>query len=177
MSQWLFVRRNKNEMSLMTGSQPINVTMSPKCRYDPASLFKIVDLMNVPPSYTWGLEEIRFTRLRSLHGTFDPELNAINLSTDLSSLDLIHRFFVHELAHHVDERENLSKNLEKELSLTQDLIAIHWIKESVEEYFAAGLEVFYCGWEHEKESLEKNHPELHSTILKVHKRHRKMSLR
>lgn len=174
MSSWSFVR---SEMLLFSGSKPIEITTSKRCRYDPAPLFRIMDLLKVPAAYTWGLDEIRLTRLNSLHGEYDPSQSMIRLSTDSFSRDFLDRFFIHELGHHVDERLNVSSSLKGELATTQEFISTSWIKNSVEEYFASGLEIFYAGWEHEVELIKKNHPKLFSSCREVHKKYAAMSLR
>ena len=135
-----------------------------------------------PVSYTDGLDEIYFTYLnKGLEGDYYSHDRKVRVGCNKKFVDRLHQIFVHEVGHHVDEREGFSDlQMLKDEYDTSSITStwdfdLHFQEEPggldgdgrYAEYFALGFELFYshsCG-------LNKtNYPVLYCLIEEHHKR-------
>jgi hypothetical protein len=124
---------------------------------------------NVPFSYTENLREIYFTYLPTKGGDYEPGYIRISCAKDeMESIDTI---FVHELGHHMDEVEGISKR--KKLIEEFENISNIYKLENIHEYIATGFELFYFKKNGTKINLKKHHPKLFNCIKYLHSKYTK----
>lgn len=159
----------------MNGPTSTVISCSPKSRPDITWLMSRMEELGVPPSYTWDLDEIYFTRLAGRnHGDYCN--NKIRLSVDKESWSMVDRTLVHELAHHIDDQEDITGDdaLIKERKLKGRHMADSYARKNVGEYLAVGFEVYYVGTRKERGVMRAKNPVLYHTISRIHKRYRKL---
>lgn len=157
-----------NEYSLISGCA---IRSSPKSKPDIAWLMSRMEEIGVPPSYLAELDEIYFTRLRGRnHG--DYWAGKIRLSVDKASWECVDRTLVHELAHHIDDMEDVTvdERLDDERKSKGQHMPDSYARRNVSEYLAVGFEVFYLGTREEKSEMKRKNPLLYRTIRNIHRR-------
>lgn len=169
---WNIGHCGKDEYTLLNGSDTL-FTFNGRSRgkVDLAVLLTSLEEANVPLSYADGINEVQFTLLPLLHGDyFDGK---IRLSCSNDSLKILSRTFVHELAHHIDDVEDISgiDELMVEKKRRAKYIDDKYAGKNVGEYIAVGFEVFYFGSSEEREKLMQMNPKLYRTIMRVHKKY------
>lgn len=109
-----------------------------------------VEEMGVPIELTKGLKEIYFTYLKgNLEATYLD--GKIIVSCNRKHVKEAHLSFIHELGHHIDEREAFTDMEElvnewTSLSGTFEEYHVDIAKDNgLEEYFAIGFEAYYSG--------------------------------
>lgn len=129
-----------------------------------------MDELGVPFGYTKGLQEIYFTRLRSLAGDYVDR--HIRISVDQRTMEIVDKVIVHELAHHLDDQVGLSQNkkLVKEKNQKGKYMPDGYARKDVGEYLACGFEIFYCGDKKTRDRMKEKNPVLYETILSVHRK-------
>lgn len=134
-------------------------------------LMSKMEELNVPFAYTVGLKEIYFTMLQGLDGDYKNGL--IRLSIGMGSRYTLDRTFVHELAHHVDEAEDISgrESIITEKKTSAKELVDTYARKNVCEYVAVGFEVFYCGSKKERSRLRKKNPKLYNVIRYIHRKY------
>lgn len=169
MSSWNVLYISDREFQLLNGSQTL-ITLSPKSKFDVTLLMSKLEEIEFPLSYTKGLKLIHMTKLPGTAGDY---LDCrIRMSSDKLTQDIMDVVFVHEVAHHIDDIENVTddEHLKKEKKKKAKFMPDGYAKKNVGEYFATGFEVFYCGTKKEKSNMRKKNPRLFSTISALHKK-------
>lgn len=172
MASWKADRLTAKEYSLNNGkkSDRTRLSLSPKSNPPINYLMKRMRDANVPIGYTIGLKEIYFTRLHGTHG--DYTFSKIRLSTDIRSWEISHVVLVHELAHHLDEILEITKDdrLRKEKKENAQHMPDGYAKTNFGEYLACGFEIFYFGAKKEKDKMKQKNPRLYRTIETLHRK-------
>ena len=172
MFTWNFVYGDEaDQIYLLSG---VRITCSPKAKPDITWLMSRMEELNVPPAYLAELEEIRFTRLRNRdHG--DYFAGRIRLSVSKESWPNVDRTLIHELAHHVDDLDEitLDDRLDAERKRNGHHMPDQYARRNVGEYLAVGFEVYYLGTKEEKSRMRKMNPLLFRTIRNIHRRYQK----
>ena len=170
MISWNVISVKKKEYALMNGCQtPINC--SPSSSPDISWLMSRMEELGVPIAYTEDLVEIYFTKLPGGdHGDYSS--GRIRLAADKKTRDILDKVFVHELAHHLDDQEDVTSDdiLCKEKKLKAKHMPDAYAKKNVGEYLAVGFEVYYLGSKKEKTKMRKMNPRLFKTIASLHRR-------
>jgi len=166
MISWNVVYTKNKEYELLNGSSTL-IKCSPKSNPDISWLMSRMEELGVPPAYSHNLEEIYFTRLVD---DGDYSNGRIRISVYSRSWVVADKILVHELAHHVDDIENLTDNdmLLKEKKKKVKYMPDGYARKNVGEYLACGFEVYYCGTEKQKKTMKKKNPVLYKTIEKIH---------
>lgn len=175
---WNTIYHSDGELTLINASDTLlSFNSKSKGKVDMAALLAKLEEANVPLSYTKGVHEIQFTLMPGLHGDyFDGK---IRLSCMNQSLPIIAQTFVHELAHHVDEVEDISSSddLMKEKKRKAKHIDDSYASKNIAEYIAVGFEVFYFGGEEERKKLRECNPKLYRTISRLHRKYSRLDSR
>jgi hypothetical protein len=127
--------------------------------------------LGVPIAYTEDLEEIYFTKLPGGdHGDYVG--GRIRMSADKKTREIMDKVFVHEIAHHMDDQEDVTSDetLNEERKLKAKHMSDTYAKKNVSEYLAVGFEVYYLGSREEKAKMKKMNPRLYKTIASLHRR-------
>jgi hypothetical protein len=127
----------------------------------------------IPFSYTEGVEQIYFTLLRGrTHGDYSD--GTIRLSCGHESRDTYASTLVHELAHHLDEEEDISGRdsiiIEKRSQARH--LSDNYAQKNIGEYVAVGFEVYYFGSRDEKIRMRRKNPRLWNVIKYIHRKYR-----
>lgn len=141
---------------------------------DIAVIMTDLENANVPIKYTRDLRTIRFTKLPSGDlGNYAE--GVIQLSVFKSSTVPISKVLVHELAHHLDDLEDIVSTPELIREKKNRAKFLNKLAEkNVDEYFAIGFEVYYFGDKFAKRKLRKMHPVLYKKIAAVHRKYRRI---
>ena len=170
MPSWNVVHRKGREYELLNGSgTPIR--LSPKAQPDISWLMARMEELGIPIAYTMNLEEIYFTFLKGRdHG--DYRVGKIRISSNKETKEIMDSVFVHELAHFVDDMDDVTSNdlLIKEKKQRAKYMPDPYAKKNVGEYLAVGFEVYYLGTDEEKKRMRKSNPRLYRTIASLHHR-------
>ena len=161
--------RAKEYVLLNSDSTPVK--LSPSSKPDISWLMSRMEELNVPIAYTKDLEEIYFTKLPGgVHGDYCA--GRIRLAADVKTCEIMDKVFVHELAHHVDDQEDVvsDERLIKEKKLKAKYMADTYAKRSIGEYLAVGFEVYYVGTKKEKSVMKKKNPRLYKIISDLHRK-------
>ncbi|MHB8407978.1 MAG: anthrax toxin lethal factor-related metalloendopeptidase [Acidiferrobacterales bacterium] len=148
------------------------VRMSKRVRVELPKLLVEMEEHRVPFQYTEGLNEVYFTLLRD--NTCGDYINdKIRLSCDSVSQELMGQTLVHELAHHVDEQEDISERdeIKAEKKARAQYMEDKYCKKNAGEYVAVGFEVYYFGSPEEKKKMEIHNPVLFKTIKGIHRKY------
>lgn len=151
------------------------IRLSPSSKPDITKLMSEMEEADVPISYTNELEEIYFTKIPGgNHGDYCSD--RIRLAADKKTREILGKVLVHELAHHVDDQEDICSDdrLMKEKKKKAKYMSDTYAKRNVGEYFAVGFEVYYFGTDKEKRQMKKKNPYLHRTIEAIHKKYSRM---
>lgn len=140
---------------------------------DILGLMSKMEESNVPFSYTEELKEIYFTLLPGkTHGDY---INGrIRLSCGHASSDIQPVTLVHELAHHIDELEDISgrESVAIEKKNKANMLQDKYAQKNISEYVAIGFEVYYFGDKKARAEMKKNNPKLWNTIKNLHSKYR-----
>ena len=151
------------------------VRLSPASKPDISWLMSRMEELGVPVAYTKDLEEICFTRIPGGdHG--DYLSGRIRIAGDLKTQPIMDKVFVHELAHHVDDQEDVTSDerLTKEKRRAAKHMADTYAKKNTGEYLAVGFEVYYLGTKEEKKKMRSKNPRLYRTIAELHRKFSRM---
>lgn len=174
MASWNVAWVKAKEYMLMNGdSTPVR--LSPSSKPDVSWLMSRMEELGIPIAYTKDLEEIYFTKLPGGdHGDYCA--GRIRMSADKKTCPIMDKVFVHELAHHVDDQEDVTSDekLIQEKKRAAKYMADTYAKKNVGEYLAVGFEVYYLGTEQEKKKMRKRNPRLYRTIGDLHRRFSRM---
>ncbi len=128
----------------------------------------------VPFAFSEGLQGIYFTYLQTNRGEY--EEGHVRLSCDASG-DVLDTTFVHELGHHLDALESISKRpkvvQEHESTKTLNAPAGGSSRKDIEEYVAIGFELFYFGKRGTRTLLRTENPKLYNVISNLHRKYLK----
>lgn len=142
--------------------------------FDPLEVFVRLQELGVPETFTRGLNEIYFTVLRgkSVGWHFDDQI-IVDVSSQWT-LDEIVKTLIHELGHHVDEQDNISRIghlTEERLTRGAKLEELKRFRTNAldddEEYLASGFEQFYAGGREGRSHLRRSNPKLYHTISRI----------
>lgn len=131
--------------------------------------------LEIPIAYTRNLEKIIFTKIpKGHHGDYQGDV--IRLAADKKTTPILDKVFVHELAHHVDDHEDLSSDdlLIQEKKVAAKHMSDTYAKKNTSEYLAVGFEVYYLGTKEEKKKMRDKNPRLYRTIAVLHRKFSRM---
>lgn len=145
---------------------------------DLGEILSKIEEAGVPISFTDGLKEIYFTILRDedpdilLQG--DYKHGVIRISTSVENRPDIHRTFIHELGHYVDEEHDISHRPKviTEKPKSAKFMPDSYARKSLGEYIACGFEVFYCGSRPQRGAFRRTSPKLYNVINYLDRRSR-----
>jgi hypothetical protein len=144
------------------------VTVNNRLDFDPLALFAELDKLNFPMSYTEGLEHIHFSKLRgNLCGYYDDNKIYVHVSK-VSSVNTL-QTFIHEVAHHVEEKEGIASFLHEEKIKRSKYIDESFSSRKDDEYLALGFERYYSVDPQRRRELKKRNPLLYKTIQLLHR--------
>lgn len=175
MGSWNVVWVKAREYELLNGSQTA-VYLSRTSKFPVAQLMSRMEELGVPVAYSGNLKEVIFTRsLPSRTGTRnhgDYVNSRIRMASGRDTVDVMDRVFVHELAHHVDDQEDVTGDglLEDERKRRWKHMPDRYARKNAGEYLAVGFEYFYCGTEEERAQMKRKNPRLYRTIASLHRR-------
>lgn len=131
------------------------------------SLMQKMHNASVPISFTEGVKEIYFTYLTDNRGDYEDGHIRLSCENIDGTLDTT---LVHELAHHLDEKEKLSnkKKIKEEFKINLLHAPAGGKSNTCEEYVAIGFEIYYFGKRGSKFKLKKENPKLYNIINHLH---------
>jgi hypothetical protein len=144
-------------------------------RIDFVGLLVRMEELDVPFAYTRELAEIYFTVLPG--GKLGDYLDGqIRLSCGVDGIGVMDRTLVHELAHHVDELEELSErsSIVSEKRARAKFMSDVYSRTDVGEYVAVGFEVFYLGTPEQRSKMRTCNGRLYDAISRVHRKYRSL---
>lgn len=173
MPSWNICHVKKGEYELLNGNSTL-VHFSPTSDPDVAWLMNKMEELEIPISYTKNLNELYFTKLPRDAGDYLD--GRIRLSVRKSDWVNVHRTFIHELGHLLDDHEALTDDddLKKEKKKKAKHLPDSYAKKDIYEYLAVGFEIFYCGTKKEKKNMKKKNPILFKKIKNLHKKYSKL---
>jgi hypothetical protein len=176
MESWNVQQIGDREFLLLNKTQTLITLAKQVQTVHLASVLSRLEELKVPLSYSEGISEIRFTRLRGVDEGWYQDSQIMLHAYTRSSVDQLVRTLVHELGHHVDSHEGMSEQdwVLKEKKERADHLFNNYAKKNVCEYIASGFEVFYCGTKDERERMKKMNPFLFGIIRMVHKKYRSL---
>jgi hypothetical protein len=147
------------------------VRVSRNVHIDLGMVMSTMERLNVPLGFTEGLERINFTILTGpARGWYVND----EIWIDCSRLyrDEAIATFVHELGHHIDDREAISDLLHEERKRRGRMLrGGREAGRSTSEYVAVGFEKFYSVDPRERISLHSRNPELYRAINRAHRKY------
>lgn len=148
------------------------IRFSRRVKVDLAKLLVQMEEANVPLQYTNGLKEVYFTFLRGLYGCYLDD--RVMISCDQHGRECMDRTFIHELAHHLDEEEDISERpgMLEEKKKSHKVLGDKHARDSVSEYVAIGFEVYYFGTKIQRKKMQRKCPRLWKTIRYIHRKYR-----
>jgi hypothetical protein len=173
MSSWNIARCFEQNCDFMLlNSSRTAIRFSNRTKIEITEMLVSMEDHNVPIAYTNELKEIYFTFLRG-RTAGDYLDGRIRLSCQKDIMRMMDRTLIHEIAHHLDDRENLSgeDNIMKEKKSSACELGDSYAKKNIGEYIAIGFEVFYFGTKQEKSKMRKDNPKLYTVIKNLHKRY------
>lgn len=151
------------------------ILLSQSSKPDLSWLMSRMEELRIPISYTKNLEKIIFTKIpRGHHGDYQGDI--IRLAADKKTAPILDKVFVHELAHHVDDHEDISSDdlLIKEKKVASKYMDDAYARKNTSEYLAVGFEVYYLGTKEEKKKLRAKNPRLYRAIAALHRKFSRM---
>ena len=147
------------------------VKVNRRLHYDPQTLFSRLRDVRFPFKYTEGLDIINFTIIPSKSDCvgyyFDSK---IWIDVSQEGIDRVFSTFVHEIGHHVDDREgDVSQFLREERLKRAKHLHENFSRRSDDEYLATGFEKFYSEDFSERRLLKRMNPLLYHTIQVLHR--------
>lgn len=176
MQQWNVIEAEDKEADfILLNKSKTPIRLSKRARCCMPSLMDRMEEANVPISYTEKIQEIYLTFLNGMHGDYDSDKMRIRLSCDSESMKVIERTLVHEIAHHLDEFEELShrEDVIAEKKTRAKHLHVHGCKKNVDEYVASGFEIYYFGTSDERATMRKKNKMLYRAIARVHRKYSK----
>lgn len=171
MASWNVSRLNFTDYRLHNGpmGDRTRLTCSPKSDPDVRWLMKRMRALKVPVQYTFGLNEIYFTRMSEDGDYYKSRLRICVHHRSWVTAD---RTLVHELAHHLEDVVGASKDpeLAKEKETSVQHMPDGYARKSISEYLACGFEVYYCGDSKQRQKMKLKNPILFNTIRRLHRR-------
>lgn len=171
---WNVIKCNDKEADfVLLNKSKTTISFSKRSNADLAMIMNEMEEASVPFSYTNGVKKIYFTLLRSnTHGDYSD--GNIRLSCGRNSRDMYASTFVHELAHHLDEEEDISgrDSIITEKKRKARYLTDSYARKNVGEYIAVGFEVYYFGSRDERARMRKNNPKLWNVIRHIHRKYR-----
>lgn len=163
--------RNEGAQFFLLNNSKTLVKVNRRSRFDPQTLFKRLSDLRFPFKYTEGLDLIHFTffqeRYNAMGDYWDGKIR-INISQ--SCIDSILETFMHEVGHHVDEKEGqISSFLKEERKKRAKHLHEKFSANNEDEYLATGFEKFYAEDFADRRQLRKNNPLLYRTIQMLHR--------
>jgi len=145
------------------------VKCSPSSRPNISWLMSRMEELEIPVAYSNGLEELYFTKLKGDHGEY--QAGKIRIACDAKTEGIMDKVFIHELAHHVDDQEDVTSNdrLIYEKKYCAKYMIDVYARRNIYEYFAVGFEVYYLGAPAERKKMRRYNPHLYRTITKLHR--------
>jgi hypothetical protein len=172
MEQWNVVPEGRHGFVLLNERSTL-IRLSRRVRVDIAALMNEMEVGDVPLAYAREIDEISFTILSGKMGDF---LNGrIQVSCGPLCADELPKILVHELAHSLDEIEDLSSDwrLTRERKRKRRHIGDPEARRSNDEYLAVGFEDFYFGGPHQLQRLRRRMPYLYNVIRRMHLKYRR----
>lgn len=168
METWNVVEMDEGYVLL--NSTATLIRLAKHVRMNVAELLDKMEELQIPLKYTSGLKEIYMTQLYRYGKHGDYLENHMRLSCGPNDKEYLPKTFVHELAHHVDDREGirLDEAVISEYKKHWRSLGDKYARKNVGEYVAIGFEIFYCGTKGEKSRLRKKNPRLYKAIRKTH---------
>lgn len=170
MGSWNVAHIKKGEYELLNDTATL-ISFSPKAAPDISWLLSRMEEIGVPISYTRDLKNIYFTYLKGGdHGDYCN--HRIRISCDKRTREIMDKVFIHEIAHHVDDMEDITSDdmLMREKKLKGKHMADSYARKNVGEYFAVGFEVYYFGTVKEKKTMRTKNPYLYKKIQSLHRK-------
>lgn len=162
--------RGKCRYLLWNGTYvPINYCL--RAKVDFKGMIKKMNEMHVPIGYTHGIKEIYFTSIQDAAG--DILDGKIRLSYGQDHWDQLPSALIHELGHHVDDREHLSSDPDiiSEKGSKSKFMADQYAKKNVGEYVAVGFETYYFGTADAVAKMRRHNRVLFEKIQAIHERY------
>ena len=155
---------------ILLNSSSTPVRCSPSSKPNISWLMSRMEELEVPIAYTNELEELYFTRIGSDHGEYCS--GKIKIASDQKTKDIMDKVLVHELAHHVDDQEDITSDdkLIEEKKTHGKYMPDRYARKNIYEYFAVGFEIYYLGTDIQKKKMKRINPRLYKLIHRVHKR-------
>lgn len=174
METWNVIKHNDPEGDyILINKTNTFIRFSDRVSIDISALLSRMEERNVPISYTEDLAEIYFTHLKDkTYGDYAD--NKIRLSCCVSTTNELDRTLVHELGHHIDEREDISgrTSIIKEKRTCSKFIDDRYADKNIGEYVAVGFEIYYFGTKEVKAKFKKKNPKLFNVIRYLHRKYR-----
>jgi len=162
-------RNDEADYYLLNRSRtPIKFTT--KVPFSMGEFLAALENVGFPIRFTNGLELIRFRRIKNLFGLYGDNIVEIGAKPKRSSRVYIETF-IHEVAHHVDSEEDISRDLDDERKSRGKHLHHDQASADNSEYFARGFERFYSPDPDDRKRLRKNNPKLYRTILRLHRKY------
>ena len=132
-------------------------------------VLKQLEERDFPFAYIEGLKEINFTiipeRSRAMGYYFQDK---IVLDARPVCFEEIIESLIHEVAHHVENREAVSSILREERLSSYKHLQLSFSSRNNDEYLALGFERFYSQDPKHREMLEEKNPQLYCMIMLLH---------
>lgn len=171
MESWNVVSTtNPREFLLLNGSGTV-FKMAGRVTVDLGKMLSRMEESKVPLKYTEFLEEVYFCHLRNVDGDYIDSKMRLCGTKDYE--DMLPQIFVHELGHHVDDREDIS-GLESIIAEQKEgwrTLGDTYARKNVMEYVSVGFEVFYFGSKKRKTKMKSCNPQLYKAISSAHKKY------
>lgn len=149
------------------------IRFSLRVQPDIAVLMSEMEEAGVPFTFTEGVKKIYFTHLPDgTHGDYNS--GNIRLSCGHISRETYASTLVHELAHHLDEEEDISgrESIIVEKRKKARFMTDKYARKNIGEYIAVGFEVYYFGTRIERAKMRKRNPRLYNVIKYLHRKYR-----
>lgn len=174
MERWKVVARRRGSPLRLLNNNKTQIWVSPRAsQFDLDKFLSKLQEIGFPLKYTRGLQNINFTILygKRTFGQYEDGEVWVDVRKKHRTKTLVETF-VHEVAHHLDNNDELSKGLGRERCYRA--VHIHKIaRESNGEYWARGFERFYSTDSRDRKDLKLFNPRLYKRIRALHNRYKR----
>ena len=148
------------------------VEVKRRLKFDPFPLFRDLDRAGFPFAFAEGIRTVRFTVMSqgNVGIYFD---GRVWVDVSYAGFGEALETFIHEVAHHIDEQEEVSARLGEERKKRGKFLKSKHARRSDDEYLAVGFERYYSLDRKKRSLLRQQNPKLYRTIQRLHRRYSK----
>ena len=135
-------------------------------------LLSKMEELDVPIAYTDGIKEIYLTYLKGkLEGDLKRKERKIRIGCNNAFLNTLHETLIHELGHHVDDREDISdrNDFVREWKKLSGSFAQYDMQSQPDEYFAHAFTEYYVN----RRGMAQRYPLMYRYSKQIHDKYSK----